>query len=141
MKIFAAAALTSSLLLVPLWSNAGETFSVKLTGLNSHNGHIMGVFYRSQEDFNSGQNVINPIRVPVTSDTLVIRFNSLDEERVMFTVFHDENNNGILDTNLFGLPTEPYGFSNNARGRFGPPSYDKAAFNPNTIDEMSVELK
>ena len=42
--------------------------------------------------------------------------------------FHDENDNGELETNLFGMPTEGYGFSNNARPNLGPVSYDEVKF-------------
>lgn len=42
-------------------------------------------------------------------------------------VFHDVNANNSLDTNFFGVPKEQYGFSNNATGNFGPPSFDAAA--------------
>jgi uncharacterized protein (DUF2141 family) len=40
------------------------------------------------------------------------------------TSFLDENANLTLDKNAFGIPNEPYGFSNNTKGFFGPPSYD-----------------
>jgi uncharacterized protein (DUF2141 family) len=33
-----------------------------------------------------------------------------------------------LDTGLFGIPKEPYGFSNNARNPFGPPQFDDVKF-------------
>ena len=42
--------------------------------------------------------------------------------------YHDRNGNGRLDTLPVGLPTEPYGFSNEARGVFGPPSWKAARF-------------
>jgi uncharacterized protein (DUF2141 family) len=41
------------------------------------------------------------------------------------SAFHDENANAKLDLGIFG-PIEKYGFSNGARGLFGPPSFDKA---------------
>ena len=41
------------------------------------------------------------------------------------------NNNNKLDTNLFGIPKEPYGFSNNARSKWGPPKYEIAKFELN----------
>ena|SRR5688572_10403937 len=44
------------------------------------------------------------------------------------SAFHDENNNGKLDTNLIGIPTEDYCASNGARGTFGPPRFADAAF-------------
>lgn len=43
-------------------------------------------------------------------------------------VFHDVNDNGLLDTNWIGIPKEPYGFSNDAMGTFGPPSFVQASF-------------
>ena len=43
-------------------------------------------------------------------------------------VFHDENSNNELDTRMFGIPKERYGFSNDAKGSFGPPEYSAAAF-------------
>ena len=44
------------------------------------------------------------------------------------SVFHDENNNGELDSNLLRIPKEDYGFSNDARKAFGPPAYEAASF-------------
>lgn len=52
-------------------------------------------------------------------------------------LYHDENDNGELDTNVFGVPREAYGFSNNARGRFGPPNFEEAAF---TVESDSLSL-
>jgi len=43
-------------------------------------------------------------------------------------VVHDENMNAKLDTNWLGIPTEGYGFSNDAKGVLGPPSYSAASF-------------
>ena len=39
----------------------------------------------------------------------------------------DENGNTQLDRNFLGIPTENYGFSRDAAGRFGPPGFDEAA--------------
>lgn len=42
--------------------------------------------------------------------------------------FHDVNGNGKMDANPFGMPTEPYAFSNNAVGNMGPAKWDRAQF-------------
>ena len=47
-------------------------------------------------------------------------------------VYHDENGNNELDTRIFGIPIERYGFSNNARGTLSPPEYNEAVFNLNS---------
>ena len=43
-------------------------------------------------------------------------------------MIHDENDNHKLDTNWIGIPTEGYGTSRDAVGKFGPPSFKDAAF-------------
>jgi uncharacterized protein (DUF2141 family) len=45
---------------------------------------------------------------------------NLDPGQYAIILFHDENGNGKLDRNALGVPTEPYGFSNNVRGFLGP---------------------
>lgn len=40
--------------------------------------------------------------------------------------YHDENANGELDRNLVGIPKERYGFSRDARSKFGPPRFEDA---------------
>jgi uncharacterized protein (DUF2141 family) len=52
-------------------------------------------------------------------------FEDLAPGRYAVAVYHDVNGNGRLDTVPPGLPTEPYGFSNDV-GRFRPPSFTAA---------------
>jgi uncharacterized protein (DUF2141 family) len=52
-------------------------------------------------------------------------------------VIHDEDSNGKLNTNWLGIPTEGYGFSNDARGLLGPATFSAASF---SYDGRSVEL-
>ncbi len=54
-------------------------------------------------------------------------FTDLPPGRYAVAAFQDLNGNGVLDTNLLGIPTEPYGFSRNAIGNLGPPSFEAAA--------------
>lgn len=48
-------------------------------------------------------------------------------------VTHDENGNGKLDSNMIGMPTEGYGFSNNPRV-MRKPTWDEARFDIGTQD-------
>ena len=45
--------------------------------------------------------------------------------------------NGKLETNLLGIPTEGYGFSNDAKALIGAPSFAAASFR---YDGQNVEL-
>jgi uncharacterized protein (DUF2141 family) len=42
--------------------------------------------------------------------------------------YHDRNDNHAVDRNIFGLPTEAVGFSNDAPIRMAPPKFKSAAF-------------
>ncbi len=66
--------------------------------------------------------------VGATSATMHVPFPQLVPGTYAVKVFHDENNNNELDVNWMGIPKEPYGFSNDAMGTFGPPSFQQAAF-------------
>jgi uncharacterized protein (DUF2141 family) len=57
--------------------------------------------------------------------TLVLR--DLAPGTYAVSAYHDLDANGQLNNNLMGLPVEPYGFANNARGNFGPPSFQAAS--------------
>jgi len=64
-----------------------------------------------------------------STDTLTtLRFDNLPLGEYGAAVFLDENQNGKLDRNLVGWFKEPFGFSEKARARFGPPKWDDARF-------------
>ena len=64
-------------------------------------------------------------------------FEKLPHGEYAISVYHDANSNGELDSNLLRIPKEAYGFSNDARGAFGPPDYDQARFE---FDEPELTL-
>jgi uncharacterized protein (DUF2141 family) len=54
--------------------------------------------------------------------------------------FHDENGNNKLDRNSLGVPSEGYGFSNDAQGTAGPPTFSQAQFTVDGKTDKSVEF-
>ena len=57
--------------------------------------------------------------------TVELRLRNVKPGSYGIAVFHDTNGNGKLDRNFIGLPSEPYGFSNDV-GRRGAPNFDAA---------------
>ena len=56
--------------------------------------------------------------------------------------FQDFDNNGVMSGNFLGIPKEPFGFSNDVRGKFGPPKWNDAVFIFNTSNqEVTLKLK
>ena len=52
--------------------------------------------------------------------------------------FQDFDGNGVISGNFIGIPKEPFGFSNNAKGKFGPPKWDDAVFIFNEINQEII---
>jgi uncharacterized protein (DUF2141 family) len=69
---------------------------------------------------------------------LIAVFANLKAGTYAISTFHDRNSNDTVDKNLFGLPTEKYGFSRDAAGRMGPPSFEAAAFTVGSDDHAIV---
>jgi uncharacterized protein (DUF2141 family) len=61
-----------------------------------------------------------------------IIFKDLPFDDYAISVHHDKNNNGVLDKNWVGIPTEAIGASNNPKAFLGPPSFDDAKITLNT---------
>ena len=57
-----------------------------------------------------------------------VRFPDIAPGTYAVKVFHDVNDNALMDVNWVGIPKEPYGFSNDAMGTFGPPGFEQASF-------------
>jgi uncharacterized protein (DUF2141 family) len=55
--------------------------------------------------------------------------------------FADENGNGKLDTNLMGMPTERYGFSNDAKGNRAAPDFEAAAIGVDADLQTVIHLR
>ena len=69
------------------------------------------------------------------------RFTGLKPGRYAVSVLHDENDNQRMDTNLFGIPLEGYGVSNDAPpGAVSGPSWREAVFELGQTD-ASLGLK
>jgi uncharacterized protein (DUF2141 family) len=100
--------------------------SVDIVGLKPAEGQVRIALFDSEKAF---------LHNPVKAGTLTIeqsqchwRVQGLTPGSYALSAYQDRNSNGKLDRNLFGIPLEPYGFSNNARGVMGPPSFGDARF-------------
>ena len=55
---------------------------------------------------------------------------------------HDVDINGMLSGGFLGIPKEPFGFSNNVRGNFGPPKWEDCLINFTTENQIiSINLR
>ncbi len=105
------------------------SLTIELSGL-APQGQVLLQLFDSEAGYSGGQGIDGRI-VQVDGETASVSFDGLAPGQYAFRLFHDLDNDGELDTNPFGIPTEPFAFSNNARGSFGPARWSDAAFTLN----------
>ena len=103
--------------------------SVQIVGFRNDNGVVRVALFNGAAGFPSDPSKAWRTRVlPIANQRATTTFPGVAPGVYALSVIHDENNNGKLDVNLLGIPTEGVGASNNAKGSFGPPSFDAAKF-------------
>lgn len=70
----------------------------------------------------------NVMVIKIRKDQARSDFEDIPPGTYAIAVVHDENMNGELDVNWLGVPSEGYGFSNDATGILGAPSFTAASF-------------
>ena len=104
-------------------------------------GVVLAAVFDKANGFPRGTPLRTATAQPVQGKAM-LQFTDLPPGDYAVTAFLDENSNTKLDTNLFGLPIELYGFSRNARNLAGPPPFADAAFRvEDNAQKQSFELK
>ncbi len=70
-----------------------------------------------------------------------LAFEGLPAGEYAAKIYHDLNDNGRMDVNPFGMPTEPFAFSNNAVGNMGPANWERARFSVSGDTAQSIVLR
>lgn len=105
-------------------------------------GRLAVAVYRDAEAFRRGEGPVASRMVARTGAVTTVVIEGLAPGRYAVAAFHDTDGNGDLTLWPIGMPKEAYGFSRDARGRFGPPSFDAAAFDlPATGARQAFSLR
>jgi len=122
-----AVVLAMSAEVVPSRAAAAETsVAVHVVGIDQKKGEIYAGLYNAG-GWKDGH-FVNAVHVPVTGSDVTLSMDAPAPGRYAIRLFQDLNGNDKLDKNFFGVPQEPYAFSNNAAGSMGLPDFDAAAF-------------
>lgn len=109
--------------------NSRAVLSVEVTGLHSAKGQVLIAVFAAEKGFPSHhEHAVRTATVSIQGTAASARFEGLPDGEYAVAVLHDENANGKMDRNPFGIPSEGYGASRDARAVFGPPKYDDARF-------------
>jgi uncharacterized protein (DUF2141 family) len=103
------------------------TLTIHVTGFRNNKGKAGGVVFGSPAGWPDGRSHAIVQGGFSISDRQATETFKVPPGRYAMVVIHDENENQKLDRNIFGIPKEGFGFSNNPRIRFSAPSWQAAS--------------
>lgn len=106
----------------------GASLQFSWTGIKEAEGKVTVALFDNEAAYKATQNPVRTAEVPAASPSVQVSWTGLKPGRYAAVAYQDKNADGKLNTLPVGLPTEPYGFSNDARGRFGAPAWKVASF-------------
>jgi len=108
--------------------NSAGSFTITVIGFESDEGKVMIALFNSEEGYSETGEKYNSIGMEIKNSQAEWIIEELPFGEYAIKLYHDENGNGKMDKNMLGIPSEDYGFSNNATGSFGPADYEDAKF-------------
>ncbi len=118
------------------------TLRITVENVKESQGKILLAVYADDRSFLSEVTYRSVHQEVSQSGVVTVEVPDLPYGNYAISLFHDENNNGKIDTNFMKIPKEPYGFSNNARGVFGPPKFRDARFSfAEAAQEIRIEIR
>lgn len=118
-------------------SAQNSSLNIKIENLSSTNGKVYFKLIKEGQEFGVESRGLVERIITLAEKKLEFQIDSLQNGNYAILVFHDENNNGELDTNFFGLPKEGVGNSTNYRGI---PSFEKLCFTLVTKNFIVIEM-
>ena len=113
---------------------------VVVSSLKNNKGDVKIGLFNSKESYKGKKEKFKGAIIKIENKKVKWEVKNIPFGEYAIKAFHDEDGDDKIDTNFIGIPTESYGFSNNVKGLFGPPSFDKAKFYFNNQD-MQIEIK
>jgi uncharacterized protein (DUF2141 family) len=105
------------------------TINVVVSGLRNDQGDVRCGLYNSADSFPKDGKQFMGVAATIANRLATCVFASVPAGTYAVAVFHAEKGETKMRTGFFGQPEEGYGFSRNATGSMGPPSFGAAAYN------------
>lgn len=113
--------------------------TVTISNIQSNTGELYVGLFNDADKFPEKDKTYKYVIVQAMKGTVSVSFDVSDGSYAV-SVFHDANENGLLDTNFLGAPTEYYGFSNNARSLFSAPTFRDCEISCTANTDIKIEL-
>ena len=104
------------------------TFTLNIVNLASNSGKVMVAIFNSEKNYSETGIRFKANTLEINDLKAEWKIEDIPFGEYAIKLYHDENENGKMDRNMLGIPSEDYAFSNNASGSFGPADYEDAKF-------------
>jgi uncharacterized protein (DUF2141 family) len=122
-------------------SDTSTTIRVVAEGLRSAEGQVrMSLFARAEGFPEDGERALQWGFATMLQERATMIFTPVAPGTYAVAVLHDEDGNGEMRKGWFGRPKEGWGVSRNAKGNFGPPRFEDAAFEV-AGDTLTIHLQ
>lgn len=112
----------------PSASTGTASLTVRFEQVVAPTGQIMMSLFDSETAHDAGGKPVRVAMVKVEGTSATVTFTDLAPGRYAIKTFHDVDGDGQMKTNPFGMPLEPFAFSNGARPQGGPALWQAASF-------------
>lgn len=129
---------TIAFFICSLVSAQNVNLTVSVSGLKNNVGILKVGLYNSDGTFL--KSIYKSIRSEIKENGAKVTFEGIPKGEYAISAYQDENNNGKLDRDEMGIPSEDFACSNNAKGYMGPPEYQDAKFNIDNDLKIDVQF-
>ncbi len=119
---------------------ASGTAIIRILGAANDKGTMKIAIYGAESTFERPADAVFAGVEPIAGGQVYVPVPLTDlPEKIAIAVFHDENDDGMLNKNAVGFPSERYGFSRNVRGLMGPPTWAQTVI-PRPRNDETIEV-
>ena len=115
--------------------------TVEVSFTKTMKGKVMLAIYREKDNFPERETRYKWLILSPHGTSAIGVFTDLPKGKYAIAAYLDENKNLYLDKNMVGYPSEPFGFSNNARVKFSAPTFEEAAIELHTDRKIQIKLE
>lgn len=125
---------------LPSGTESARELQLRVAGIEPNSGPVRVAIFAGAESFPNHESATVKVSFVSESASADERLGNIPDGPIAIAVYQDLNNDGQLNRGTFGIPVEPYGFSNNAKGSMGPPSFDAAMISQPDTETVEVTL-
>ena len=108
--------------------NTGSSLMVTFTGIEEKEGAVMGAVFDSEAAYDGKGAPVRQVMIKADKAEIATLLEGLAPGTYGIKIFHDVDGDMKMSTNPYGMPIEPFAFSNNAMGNMGPAKWADAQF-------------